>query len=130
MVEMMDMLIEYPLYVEKTSTMHDIMVKFNKFLTFQKSAIQLCFGTDISDNIIKHLPGTDFDIENNYIYVHKRIFNIDNSIDFKRYPIPNTTKLIRLCGELCSQNTTNLNLRIRKNPKLLNRKDFSKVFYY
>ena len=47
---------EYPLYVDKTSTMYDIMSKFYKFLTFQKTAISMCFGEDVSGNIIQHLP--------------------------------------------------------------------------
>ena len=121
---------EYPLYVDKTSTMYDIMSKFYKFLTFQKTAIAMCFGRDVSGNIIQHLPETNFDIENNYIYIHKRIFNIDNSVDFKRYPVPNNKSLMHLCGELCSQDTTNINLRIRKNPKQLKNHDFQKVFCY
>ena len=120
----------YPLYIEKTATMYEIMGKFHKFLKFQKSAISMCFGSDISGNISKHLPESEFDMQNNYIYVHKRIFNTDNTIDFKRYPVANNKKLIHLCGELCSQDTTNLNLRIRKNPKQLKERDFLKVFCY
>lgn len=120
----------YPLYIRKNSTMYEIMSEFSKLLVCQKSAISMCFGTDISGNIIKHLPESEFDIKNNYIYVHKRIFNIDNSVDFKRYPVPNNKSLMHLCGDLCHQDTTNLNLRIRKNPKQLKERDFRKVFCY
>ena len=121
---------EYSLYIDKNLTMYQIMLQFHTLLLFQKSAIKMCFGNDISGNIIKYLPKSEFDIENNYIYVHKRIFNVDGSIDFKRYPVPNNRMLMHLCGDLCQQNTTNLNLRIRKNPKLLNQRDFTKVFAY
>ena len=121
---------EYPLYVDKTATMYEIMVKFYKQLFLQKSAITMCFGSDISGNIIKYLPEPEFSPENNYIYVHRRIFNIDNTVDFKRYPVPNNRRLIHLCGDLCGQDTTNFNLRIRKNPKKLKSRDFSKILSY
>ena len=120
----------YPLYIEKTATMYEIMEKFQKFLKFQKSAISMCFGSDISGNISKHLPEDNFCPENNYIYVHNRKSNIDGSINFIRYCVPNNRKLIHLCGDLCHQDTTNLNLRIRKNPKQLKERDFRKVFCY
>tara|TARA_B100000902_G_C27322663_1_gene925844 strand:+ start:18695 stop:19240 length:546 start_codon:yes stop_codon:yes gene_type:complete len=121
---------EYPMYINKNYTMHKIMVKFHRQLLFQKSAIKMCFGSDISGNIIKHLPENNFCPENNYIYVHNRQSNIDGSMNFTRYCVPNNRKLIHLCGDLAHQDTTNLNLRIRKNPKQLTSRDFSKVFAY
>lgn len=120
----------YPMYINKNSTMYQIMVKFHRQLLFQRSAIKICFGSDISGNIIKYLPETDFCPENNYIYIHNRQSNIDGSMNFTRYPVPNNKTLIRLCGDLCHQDTTNLNLRIRRNPKQLKERDFSKVFCY
>lgn len=121
---------KYPFYVKKGYTMYQIMKMFYNYLLSQKSAITMCFGMDISNNIIKYLPENDFCPEDNYIYVHKRIFNIDGSINFKRYYVEKNKKLIHLCGDLCQQDTNNINLRIRKNSKKLTSRDFSKVHCY
>lgn len=122
----------YPMYVNKNYTMEQIMIHFYKILIAQQLAINMCFGKDISGNIIKFLPEIDFYTQSkSYIYVHKRIFNIDNTIDFKRLRVPNDKKLIHLCGDLCEQDTTNLNLRIRKDTKVLsNKHNFEKIFSY
>jgi hypothetical protein len=128
----------YPMYINKNYTMEEIMIHFYKILMSQRLAIYMCFGKDISGNIVKFLPEIDFYNQhktyktlNNYIYVHKRIFNIDNTIDFKRIRVSNDKKLIHLCGDLCQQDTTNLNLRIRKDTKVLsNKHNFEKIFSY
>ena len=73
---------EYPFYIDKKCTMNEILKIFHKFLIGQKLAINMCFGNDISDNIIKYLPKSDFDPTDNYIYVHKRNFNTYNTSDF------------------------------------------------
>ena len=88
--------------------MFDIMRKYKEYLNSQHRAIDMCFGSDISPFIKKHMA-TDFNIETNYLYVHKRIQNIDGSISFKRLNIDNDKKLTHLCGDLCDQNTNNLN---------------------
>lgn len=120
----------YPLYIHKNSTMQKIITNFDKMLKYQKTAIKMCFGNDISENIIKHLPNNELDIINNYIYVHKRIFHVDGCVDFIRYRVPNNKTLVRLCGDLCGQDTTNINLRIRRNPLNKKGRNFSRVYCY
>jgi len=120
----------YPLYIHKNSTMQKIITNFDKMLKYQKTAIKMCFGNDISENIIKHLPNNKLDVINNYIYVHKRIFNIDGSVNFTRYRVPNDKTLVRLCGYLCEQDTANINLRIRLNPFNKKGRNFERVYCY
>ncbi len=120
----------YSLYINKTNTMQQIMNNFSKMLKYQRTAVQMCFGSDIAENILNYFPNNEFSMTNNYIYVHQRIFNIDGTIDFTRYCVPNDKTLVRLCGFLCEQDTTHLNLRIRRTP--LNKKgcNFSRIYYY
>lgn len=120
----------YPMYVNKYSTMYEIMITFKSQLLFQKSAMNFCFGNDITENIMKYLPGHNFDPKNNYIYIHKHITNLDGSINFKRYNVDNNTSLLHLTGKLCDQDTSYINLRIRKNPLKLLSSEFSKIFNY
>lgn len=120
----------YPMYINKYSTMYEIMKIFYSQLLLQKSTLNFCFGMDISENIIKYLPENDFNPNTNYIYIHKHKANIDGSCNFKRYNVNNNTSLLHLSGKLCDQDSSIINLRIRKNPMNLDSSDFSKIFRY
>jgi hypothetical protein len=118
-----------PLLVNKNSTMMEIMKIWKQYLNNQYRSIDMCFGSDISPVIKKHMV-TDFKIDSNYLYVHKRIQNLDGTISFKRYNVSNEKKLIHLCGELCDQNTNNLNLRLRSIPLRISGSNFTTKIDY
>jgi hypothetical protein len=106
----------YPFYVNKNSTMRDIMLAFWKFLNAQYIAIQMCFG-DVASLITQHLPKL-FDIGESYLYIHKHHSDFYSEYKiikntYSRHIVPNDQKLIRLCGELCTQNTDCINFRLR-----------------
>ena len=50
----------HPMYINKNYTMDQIMIHFNKILINQRLALDMCFGKDISTNIIKFLPEIGF----------------------------------------------------------------------
>ena len=45
-----------PMLIDKTYTMFQIMDHYNKFIINQKKALEMCFGSDISENINKFMP--------------------------------------------------------------------------
>ena len=63
----------------------------------------------------------------NYFYVHKHIQQRDDTIDYKRFLVSNDTTLVRLCGYLCDQDTSEINLRLRRIPLDYNGTKFSAV---
>ena len=131
----------YSMYVNKNYTMQQIIIQFHKLLLSQKLAIAMCFGEDISNNIIKYLPDSNFYTLNkhyntidNYTYFHKKRFNNDNTMYCRRVRIGLDTKLIDHCNRHCQQDRNNINLYIRKIVNDFScdhkRRNFEKIFSY
>ena len=109
----------FEFYVNKFSTLNNIMMIFNKFLDCQKIAIFNCFGNDIGEIIYNYLP-KNFEPKYNYLYVHKRGQTIDNDgyiiPTYQRYIPDLDTKYAHLYGKLSHQDTSELKLRLRAKP--------------
>ena len=120
---------QYPLYVHKNSTMREIMMLFKKQLQNQCAAVRMCFG-DMSELILQHLPCVnDFNPDDTYIYVHRHVNKGQYISSYCRLIVPNDRKLIHLCGDLREQDTSCLNLRIRRVPLNPDGKNFKEQKY-
>ncbi len=123
----------FEFYVNKFSTLNNIILMFNKFLACQKRAIMNCFGNDIGEMIYNYLP-KNFEPKNNYLYVHKRGHKKDNEgyiiPTYQRYIPSPDTKYAHLYGKLNHQDTSELKLRLRANPLLTNTSQFWKENAY
>jgi hypothetical protein len=119
----------YPIYLYETFTIKKILIYFKHFLKNQRIAIKMCFGDDlISELITKHLPG-DFDMETNYIYMHKYDKKTCNK-SYVRYCVPENKTIKQLNNELNYQISEKypLTLRIRRDPMNKNCEKFTKTY--
>lgn len=108
-------------------TMGEILNNFQKFIKNQQLVLKIIFGEDIFNIIKKYLPNP-FIGDNNYLYIHKHIFDSHGfPTGCTREKIPNekTLNTIRTILDP-NQDITQINLRLRS--KKLEKKQYFKQF--
>ena len=108
-------------------TMEEILNNFQKFIKNQQLVLKIIFGEDIFNIIKKYLPNP-FIGDNNYLYIHKHVFDSHGfATGCTREKIPNekTLNTIRTILDP-NQDITQINLRLRS--KKLEKKQYFKQF--
>lgn len=108
-------------------TMGEILNNFQKFIKNQQLVLKIIFGEDIFNIIKKYLPNP-FIGDNNYLYIHKHVFDSHGfATGCTREKIPNekTLNTIRTILDP-NQDITQINLRLRS--KKLEKKQYFKQF--
>ena len=128
----------YYLYVNKNSTMQEIVATFSKMIKNKNNSLKMCFGEDILSNILKHctIPNT-FDPNDYFVYVHKTMINHGSNAELPkvykaRQRIEDNMKLNRLAGQLVGQDEHNLyiHLRIRNKMNIGTISNFSGKYHF
>lgn len=108
----------------------EILNNFQKFIKNQQLVLKIIFGEDIFDIIKKYLPNP-FVGEDNYLYIHKHVFDKHGfASGCTRQKIPNekTLNTIRTILDP-NQDITQINLRLR-SKKLEKKQYFKQIIDY
>ena len=105
----------YKFYINKYTSMENIMFIFRQFLIKQHLTIILGFGEDIYSIIKNYIPSVST-IKNNYLYMHQHIpdYFEPSILSFKRKKLPNNLELCRIFSDCHYQLTDQINLRLRE----------------
>lgn len=108
-------------------TIREILNNFQKFIKNQQLVLKIIFGEDIFNIIKKYLPNP-YVGDNNYLYIHKHVFDSHGfATGCTREKIPNekTLNTIRTILDP-NQDISNINLRLRS--KKLEKKQYFKQY--
>jgi len=117
----------YKFNAYRHSTIGDILNNFEKFIKNQQLVLKIIFGEDIFNIIKQYLPNPYIG-ENNYLYIHKHVFDkhgFPSGCTRKKIPNEKTLNTIRTILDP-NQDITHINLRLRS--KKLEKKQYFKQF--
>lgn len=120
----------YKFNIDRNTSFGEILKKFQKLIKNQQLVLKIIFGEDIFNIMKNYLPNPDIG-ENNYLYIHKHIFDYKTSliVGCKRQMLPNE-KTLNNIGTILDPNQDICQINLRLRSKKLEKKQHLKILKY